>query len=258
MAEHRVKMSDELSRVHRFEREIELAGTETVDSPLGTGVLTPELPRRHDSNYVFLERATSAQEAIAEADRILGGAGRTHRVILTFDEDLAVRLSPQFQALGWLIQRHLFMAQRREPEKRADTSIVREVDESVLRPGRTREILSQPWGTPEVARQLLDAKVMLGERAKTRFFGVVVDGEIVAWSDLYLAQGVGQVEDVATAAEHRGKGYATAVVLRAAEEARRAGADLVFLVADDYDWPKELYARLGFDPIGRVYKFIRP
>jgi GNAT superfamily N-acetyltransferase len=251
-------VTDELARVHRFEREIELAGTETVESPLGAGVLTPELPRRHDSNYVFLERAESAQEAIAEADRILGGAGRTHRVILTFDENLADRLSPEFQALGWLIQRHVLMVHRRDPQKRADTSIVREVDESVLRPGRTREIVAQPWGTPELARQLLEAKVMLAERAETRFFGVEVNGEIVAWSDLYLAQGVGQVEDVATASEHRGKGYATAVVLRAVEEAQRAGADLVFLVADDYDWPKQLYGRLGFDPVGHVYKFIRP
>lgn len=251
-------MADELARVHRFEREIELAGTETVDSPLGVGVLTPELPRRHDSNYVFIERAASAQEAIAEADRILGGAGRSHRVILTFDDQLVERLSPQFQGLGWLMQRHVLMVQRREPEKRGDLSLVREVDESALRAGRTREILAQPWGTREVAQQLLDAKVMLADRAETRFFGVEVDGEIVAWSDLYLAQGVGQVEDVATASEHRGKGYATAVVLHAVEEARRAGADLVFLVADDHDWPKELYARLGFDPVGRIYKFIRP
>jgi predicted N-acetyltransferase YhbS len=47
-------------------------------------------------------------------------------------------------------------------------------------------------------------------------------------------------------------------VLRAVEEARRAGADLVFLVADDKDWPKQLYARLGFEPVGLAYKFIRP
>jgi GNAT superfamily N-acetyltransferase len=251
-------VTDELARVHRFEREIEMAGTETVDSPLGVGVLTPELPRRHDSNYVFLERAGSAAEAIAEADRILGGAGRAHRVVLTFDDGLAERLRPEFEALGWLNQRHVFMVQRREPEKRADTSMVREVDEAALRPGRTREIVAQPWGSRQIAQQLLDAKVMLAGRAETRFFGVEVDGEIVSWSDLYLAQGMAQVEDVATASEHRGKGYATAVVLRAVEEARRAGADLVFLVADDKDWPKELYARLGFDPVGHIYKFIRP
>jgi ribosomal protein S18 acetylase RimI-like enzyme len=250
-------VADELARVHRFEREIELAGTETVASPLGVGVLTPELPLRHDSNYLLLERASSAQEAIREADRILGEAGRTHRVILTFDEELAERLVPQFQALGWQINRHVWMVQRREPEKRADLSIVREVDESALRPGRTRAILALPWGEASLAQQLLDSKLLIAKRAQTRFFGVEVDGEIVAWSDLYVAQGVGQVEDVATEPEHRGKGYATAVVLRAVEEARRAGADLIFLVADDEDWPKELYARLGFDPIGRLHKFIR-
>ena len=251
-------MVDDLERIHRFEREIELAGTETVDSPLGIGVLTPELPRRHDSNYLLLERTASSYEAIAEADRILGGAGRTHRVILTFDQGLAERLVPQFQMLGWLINRHVIMALRRQPEKQADLTIVSEVDESALRPGRTRAIVAQTWGTPELAQELLDAKVMLADRAETRFFGVEADGEIVAWTDLYVAQGVGQVEDVATVPEHRGKGYATAVVLRAAEEGRRAGADLVFLVADDEDWPKELYTRLGFDPIGLIHKFIRP
>jgi ribosomal protein S18 acetylase RimI-like enzyme len=250
-------VTDELERVQRFDREIEMAGTETVASPLGVGVLTPELPRRHDSNYVFIERAEHSRQAIDEADRILGGAGRAHRVIVTFDEEVGERLRPQFQALGWRTQRHVFMVQRREPEKRADLSVVREVGESVLRPGRTRMILSYEWGSEELAQQLLDAKILLADRAETRFFGVEVDGEMVAWTDLYVAQGVGQVEDVATLPEHRGKGYATAVVLRAGEEARSAGADLVFLVADDEDWPKELYARLGFDPVGLSYKFIR-
>jgi predicted GNAT family acetyltransferase len=84
---------------------------------------------------------------------------------------------------------------------------------------------------------------------------VPVHDEIVSWADLYVAQGVGQVEDVATKEEHRGKGYASAVVLRAAEEARAEGADLVFLVADGDDWPKELYGKLGFDTVGRLTKF---
>jgi ribosomal protein S18 acetylase RimI-like enzyme len=249
---------DELARVHRFEREVEMAGTETVESPLGVGVLTPELPLRHDSNYLLLEGAQDAAEAIAEADRILGGAGRDYRVILTFDEELGARLRSEFDSLGWRTQNHIFMVQRRAPEKTADLSVVKEVEESALRPGRTKEILAQPWGSPELAEQLADSKLLLGKRARTRFFAVVVDGEAVSWTDLYVAQGVGQIEDVATLEGHRGQGYATAVVLRAAEEARRAGADLIFLVADDEDWPKVLYGRLGFDAIGRQYKFITP
>ena len=251
-------MTDELERVQRFDREIEMGGTQTVPSPLGIGVLTPELPRRHDSNYVFIERAEDAREAIHEADRILGGAGRDHRLIVTFDEDVGERLRPQFRALGWQTQRHVFMIQRRESEKRADFSVVREVDESALRPGRTRMITSYEWGSEALAVQLLDAKILIADRAETRFFGVEVGGEIVAWTDLYLAGGVAQVEDVATLPEHRGRGYATAVVLRAVDEARSAGAELVFLVADDEDWPKALYERLGFDPVGLSYKFIRP
>jgi hypothetical protein len=31
----------------------------------------------------------------------------------------------------------------------------------------------------------------------------------------------------------------------------------VFIVADDDGWPKQLYARLGFDPIGRMGMFHR-
>jgi hypothetical protein len=32
----------------------------------------------------------------------------------------------------------------------------------------------------------------------------------------------------------------------------------VFLAADEDDWPKALYRRLGFDDLGRYVKFIRP
>jgi ribosomal protein S18 acetylase RimI-like enzyme len=251
-------MAEVLDRIIRFEREVEMAGSENLESPFGVAVLEPELPRRHDSNYLLAERVppgAGAQELAAEADRLLGGAGLAHRAVFTFDEALGTRLEPEFRGLGWNVRRHIWMAQLREPDRSADLSVVEEVDQAELRPGRTAEILRYPWGTEEVAKQLLDAKLLVAERATTRFFGVRVDGEIVSWADLYVAQGVGQVEDVATREQHRGKGYATAVVLRAADEARADGADLVFLVADDDDWPKELYKRLGFDALGRLTKF---
>jgi ribosomal protein S18 acetylase RimI-like enzyme len=251
-------VADELERIHRFEREVDMAGTETVESPLGAGVLTPELPLPHDSNYLLLEQRASVEEAIAEADRIMGGAGRSHRVIVTFDEELGERLRPEFVRRGWRTPRHVFMVQHREPEKTTDLSLVRELGEADLRPGRREAILGYDWSWPELADQILDRKLLLPQRAETRFFGIEVDGEIVSWSDLYVAQGVAQVEDVATHEKHRGKGYATAVVLRAVEEGRKAGADLVFLVADDEDWPKALYRRLGFDEVGRLYKFTTP
>ena len=46
-------------------------------------------------------------------------------------------------------------------------------------------------------------------------------------------------------------------MLHALDSARAAGCDLVFLEADADDWPKELYARLGFRAIGQIYAFVR-
>ena len=66
-----------------------------------------------------------------------------------------------------------------------------------------------------------------------------------------------QIEDVGTLGGYRGRGLARAVVLRALAEAGAAGCDLVFLEADEDDWPKELYRRLGFEPIGRIFAFLR-
>ena len=65
------------------------------------------------------------------------------------------------------------------------------------------------------------------------------------------------MEDVYTAPEARGRGYARALVCRAVELARSGGHDLVFITADDNDWPKLLYERLGFRPLGRVWQFHR-
>jgi hypothetical protein len=48
------------------------------------------------------------------------------------------------------------------------------------------------------------------------------------------------------------------VVARSVLTAGGAGADLVFLIADDADWPKQLYAKLGFDPAGRLWQFTKP
>ena len=73
-----------------------------------------------------------------------------------------------------------------------------------------------------------------------------------------MHEGVAELDDVHTLERFRGRGIARGVVGRAAREARDEGADLVFLIADDADWPKDLYAKLGFDPVGRFWQFTKP
>jgi ribosomal protein S18 acetylase RimI-like enzyme len=245
-------MRDDLARAYAFLARGDMGGTREEESRFGTAVYTDELPRRFDGNYLRVEREAAPDELVAEAKRL------ERPLIFVPDPDLGGKLAPWFTEHGWRIDRHLVMAQLREPERTADLSIVRELDEQALRPSRRRLMESYPWGTPEVIEQLFQAKALIGQRVTIRFFGVPLGDEVVSYADLYADGADAQVEDVGTLLEHRGRGYATAVILRAIEQARASGADFVFLVADAEDWPKELYRRLGFDEVGHYTKFFVP
>jgi GNAT superfamily N-acetyltransferase len=120
---------------------------------------------------------------------------------------------------------------------------------------REREILLQPWGTPEVARQLLDARDCIPVPA--RHYAALEAGEPASWAELYVEGDVAQVEAVATREKSRNRGLASAVVLHAVRDARAEGARLVFLCCDALDWPRLLYGRLGFDVLGEYVNFTR-
>jgi GNAT superfamily N-acetyltransferase len=250
----------ELARALDFLLLADKAGTRVVPFRYGKAVFDERLPRRWDSNYLLVEQLpeeVGAGELADAAERIQGAAGLAHRKLEVRDEQAGARLDPEFRRLGWTVHRHVLMAQRRRAGRSPDLSAVREVEERDLRAARAQQIASLPWGDdPNVVTQLLDAKTFMAQAVETRFFAVEHDGRPVSWTDLYLADGVAQVEDVGTLAAYRGRGFASAVVLKAVAEARRAGTELVFLIADDEDWPKELYHRLGFDELGRVYEFL--
>lgn len=250
----------DLARAFDFILRADMAGTRRAPSRSGTAVLMPECPLRQDSNYLLASDPPPGADAAAlagEADRVLGAAGLRHRCIFFRDTLAGERLAPGFEALGWRTFRGVLMALRRPPRAGAlpPGGPVRRVEASVLRAAREASILGYPWGTPEVARQLLDARDHVP--VETRHYAVLEGGEPAAWVEMYLEGGTAQVEALFTAERFRRRGHGSALVLHAAAEARRAGADLVFLCADAEDRPRELYRRLGFEEIGGYLKFTR-
>jgi ribosomal protein S18 acetylase RimI-like enzyme len=232
-----------------------MLGSRTEPSRFGVGVYEDDLPLRYDSNYLLVDElsdSVKAPDLIEEAARLARPA------IMVRDEGTGKRLVPGFARRGWRIHHGLMMELTGEAERRVDDTLVREVDEAALRPARARQIAEEPWGTEEVIEQLLEHKRVIAGAMTARFFAGVAGDEVVAWTDLYTDGSTGQVEDVGTLREHRNRGYASALVMRGVEEARLAGCDLIFLVADADDWPKELYRKLGFEEMGRYVKFIRP
>jgi ribosomal protein S18 acetylase RimI-like enzyme len=254
-------VATELERALDFLALADHGGTRQEPFAYGTARFDERVPRRWDSNFLLVEQLTddvTAADLAEEAERIQGGAGLQHRKLEVRDEAAGGRLEPAFRALGWTVNRHVLMALHRNPDRRADSVVAEEVELEALRGPRTEQLRSYEWAEDaDVLAQLHEAKRLFTAQVETRFFAVLEEGRPVSWTDLYLAGETAQIEDVGTLEAYRGRGYARAVVLRAAQEARTAGADLVFLVADDEDWPKELYRKLGFDELGRVYEFLR-
>jgi predicted GNAT family acetyltransferase len=136
--------------------------------------------------------------------------------------------------------------------------VVDEVAAHDLRDFRREIARDEPWAeSEEVVEMLLDAAQLWSEAGSGRHFAVRENGRVVSATDLYSDGRTAQVEDVATSPDNRGRGLASAVVLRAVEEAIASGHDFVFLTANDGSWPKELYTRLGFEVIGHTWAFLR-
>jgi len=161
--------------------------------------------------------------------------------------------------LGYAGDRLVVMALRRAPDRPSLPGAAEEIDIATLRPALEIVLGREPWASSEeVVRTLADFRGELARLGGARFFCARVEDEIASMCELYVQGAIAQVEDVNTLEEFRNRGLARAVVQLAVDEALAAGAELVFIHALDDDWPKHLYTKLGFDPIGYVWSFVRP
>jgi ribosomal protein S18 acetylase RimI-like enzyme len=223
----------------------------------GTALLYEELPRVWSLNYLLVERdldEATAGALAAEADELLGGAGLRHRKVEVLDEAAGERLAGEFQALGWHVERDLVQPHRRRADREVDSSFVEEVDTETLAPVWAEAMRKDFGSDDDVIRQLTEHKQVLAADG-ARFFAARVDGVLASYCDLYSDGRTAQIEAVQTLERFRNKGLARAVVSGALAAAEAEGNDLTFLLADEADWPKQLYEKLGFDVVGSVYEF---
>jgi ribosomal protein S18 acetylase RimI-like enzyme len=225
----------EFSRAFELmDRLDELTAERLEPTPYGPVVVHSRLNRVHDLNFLRAEQPgdATAKELAAEAERVQGAAGVAHRRVNIRDEEQRERLEPEFVALGWMPERFVLMVLRGEPDRPPEHDVL-EVDESTMRPLWAEAIRAEPHGKDErLVQQILEHRRDVSEALPTRLFAAKADGRLVAHTELYSYDGVGQVENVVTLEPYRGRGLARALVLRAVAESRAAGNDLTFLVAD--------------------------
>jgi predicted GNAT family acetyltransferase len=243
-----------LGRVVTFVHE-NLAKTTDDVRPIEAGwvVSTPSLPAIWSGNHVRVALPLGFESVIELAEEQLAAMRYVH--IVAENQETGPKLEKAFRAARWKTERELWMVLAAEPDRAADTSVVIDADEDEV-----IEVMRRWYAEDELDAAALAQLVEFSRREARacgdRLLGVrSSDGQLVAMSKLRSDGRTAQVEDVYTAPEARGRGFGRAVVARAVELAREDGHDLVFITADDNDWPKQLYARIGFRPLGRIWQF---
>lgn len=248
-----------VARVSALRRHVVAAAADRVEpGRWGDTVLTPTLGRVWDLNFIRLQRGprfAPGRRLDAEAERRLGGAGLGHRKVICEDPVLGLRMAGPLESVGWRTDTLAVMtwsggappATPRDdavvPASFADLEAVYR-DTARLAPGADDQTVTQLVAEAERARPALR-------------LAAASDGELVSFCRVFSHDGTAEIDDVGTLPTHRGRGLARAVVATAVRWALDNGHDLVFLRADERDWPRDFYARMGFAGVSRHYEFRR-
>jgi RimJ/RimL family protein N-acetyltransferase len=236
---------NEHERIRAFRRSLEERAADRIEpSPYGAGLFVDALPEIYDLNFLRGDRG-APDELVAEADRLMETV--LHRKVVTDESP-----GDGFRAFGWQTTAHLMMAHHGEPDVRLDTTQVRDVPFDAVAPLRVTE-----YPDARLGEFLNEARRRLGKAVDTRWLASFDGDQLVAWCELRSRDGIAQIEDVNTLVGFRGRGHGRRVVQHALDEAR-ATHGLVFLEALEDDWPRDLYAKLGFDIVGRRYLHLLP
>jgi ribosomal protein S18 acetylase RimI-like enzyme len=250
--------SGELERIVGFCRYLDERCSERIFSSfLATALLCESLPLVYDRNFLRVEDAgASANELAPLADRIFGASGMSHRKVVADSSEIGERLAPQFESMGWKVERAVVMVHSGSVEEE-QLPLVAEVASEEMLPFWEEENRESHPESEELVGQLTQQNLLVERCIDCQYFARRLDGRVASGCQLYSRGGTAQIEAVGTLSKYRNQGLASSVVRRAVSEAFTSGHDLVWLMADETDWPKALYAKLGFSPIGRFYDFTR-
>lgn len=225
----------------------------------GWACLDARIPHVHWASmlWVTAHGGVDADELVADADRWCSDVA--HRQLVVEHEPLWRVLDDAFAPPAWERETILYMVHERRPDRMPDLTAVREVGHDDILTAEDRFMRDEPGtAAPEARRQVMAHNRRIGEHLGERCFAAYAGDEVCAYAKLRHRDGVAQVEDVVVLPEHRGAGLGRLVTSAALTAGLALEPELLFIVADDEDWPKELYARLGFEPAGRIRGYLRP
>jgi GNAT superfamily N-acetyltransferase len=218
----------------------------------GTVVRASRFPSYFDLNLVRVEDdpAMSVEELVEFADQAL--AGLAHRRV---DFDLigvADSLRAGFEASGWKAARLVWMRHEAMPPPDPKVAVERVPYDAAHDLRVTWHEEDFPNRDPGAYHEQLRAVSL---RRGAQVLALREGGVPVAYAQIERDGAAAEIAHVFVHPDYRGGGRGTAIT-RAAIEAAGDVRDL-WIVADDEDRPKNLYARLGFRPAWTAMELLR-
>ena len=245
---------DAAGRHAAFDRSL-LRRTATQEVPVvgGVAVLTGSVPHSFLHNQLLVTEPVDAALVVAEADRVLGGAGLRHRTAVLWGDALA-GTAAALTAHDWTVQPLVGMAARAGGPPVAGVTAHGPEGNPDL-----REAWADHWRRelpdPSAAeiRQLADRYALEDRVTRLEHLAIRSDDEVVAWCTVRIDGATAQVDALNTVSDHRRRGLGDALLAHARHRAGEAGCDLLVLDAFAGDWPQLWYGRRGFVQVGKVW-----
>ena len=241
---------------HRLWTRLDAIVADVRPTPWGAVVTRPSAPDVWDVNYarVDIGDAVAVEEIEAALLPALREADVAVEHVVTFHEEAHEDLFAALAARGHRVGSDAVLVLDHAPVLERGPLVEELVDADEL-PAVVTSVLREGFeiGPDEAVQQLVELDRQVLRPAGKRWFGIRDGGRIVSAGTLLVIDDAASVDDVATLPASRGRGYASAVVSRIAEEARRTGAGEVMLLADP-GAPRviAMYERLGFRETGRI------
>ncbi|HWT92351.1 MAG TPA: GNAT family N-acetyltransferase [Solirubrobacteraceae bacterium] len=240
-----------LARALSFAWEVHDAEADAAERiALGTALRSPSLPHAYDTNGVRVEVPTDLgldDLQVAAAAHVPEVGYQRLRIEHDGDVDRLVRDARARP--GWTAEIELVMLLDPAAAPPAPGP-----DAPTCREGALEDVLTlmRPWFGEEGIEgveldQCLQMAARQHEAKDERRFIVDDEGAPAAMCSLRRdGSGVAQLENVFVLPRVRGRSLGAAVVHAATRAAVDEGHEVVFIMADDEGWPKDLYARAGF------------
>jgi len=218
----------------------------------GTVVRATRHPTYWDYNLVRVEDDADigAGELVAFADEAL--AGLAHRHVGFELLSAGDRVRAELEALGWKVTCLVWMLH----EGAAPPATGLDVEQVAYDVVHHLRVVWHREDFPGVDfKDHFDHEREVSMARNAQVFAAFEQDRPVAFAQLERESGAAEITSVFVDPDHRGRGLGTAIT-KAAIAAAGEVSDL-WIVADDDDRPKDLYARLGFRPAWKQLDFLR-